>query len=436
MALTDKQIQALKPKASPASYADGHGLALMVSPDGSKWWRWRYRFGGKQNNLGFGAYPGVSLADARAQRETYRAVVAQGINPSEQRKTEADDRKITEANTFRKVALEWHRIKSTPSAPNAKAKRKVWTDQTTKETLRRLEGDLFPILGGLPIAEITTAQILRALRAVEDRGAPETAKKCLQHVTLIFKYAVQESYRKDNPARECEGALVPVESTPMPATKDPARLGEILRAIDGYKGTSVVRAILKLSPLLFQRPNEMQKMRWSQIDLEAKEWRFVTSKTKVEHIVPLCSQAVAILSELQPYTGHREFVLPGIRHHNKPVSENTVNAALRNLGIDDQTGHGFRATARTILDEKIGVRVDFSEHQLAHAVKDPNGRSYNRTSFLDQRHAMMQYWGDYLDNLRDHGGSVPMIKWPAYLAAREKEREAEINVVPIKSRAA
>ncbi len=409
MALTDKQIQAFKSKASQASYADGHGLALMVSPDGSKWWRWRYRFGGKQNNLGFGAYPGVSLADARAQRETYRAALAQGINPSEQRKTEADDRKLTEANTFKKVALEWHKVKSTPSAPTAKVKRKVWTDQTTKETLRRLEGDLFPVLGGLPIAEITTAQILRALRAIEERGAPETAKKCLQHVTLIFKYAVQESYLRVNPARECEGALVPVIATPMPAITDPVALGEMLRAIEGYKGTAVVRAILKLSPLLFQRPNEMQKMRWCQIDFEAKEWRFITSKTNVDHIVPLCAQAIAILIELLPYTGHREFVFPGVRHHDKPVSENTVNAALRNLGITDQTGHGFRATARTLLDEVLKFRVDIIEQQLAHAVKDPNGRSYNRTTFLADRHKLMQAWADYLDALRIGGNVVPLV---------------------------
>lgn len=405
--LSDVAIRKAKPgvhpkhgeTGKPYKLADSGGLYLEVSPAGGKLWRWKYRIGGKEKRLALGAYPDVTLADARERHAEARRLLAAGIDPSEQRKAERVARVKAAANTFEAVGRELLPIRAKKLTPGSVVRER-----------RLLERDLFPHIGRRPIAEVTAPELLAALRKIEARGAVETAHRARMLAAHVFRYAIQTTRAARNPAADLVGALSQPESTHFAAVTEPAEVGALLRAIHGYTGTPVVEAALKLAPLVFVRPGELRRARWADIDLEAGEWRYIASKKGNAHIVPLSEQAVAILRELHPLTCRAEFVFPSVRDRDRPMSENTVNAALRRLGFDGDTmtGHGFRAMARTVLDEVLGFRPDFIEHQLAHAVRDPNGRAYNRTAHLPERRKMMQAWADYLDALRTESNVVPI----------------------------
>jgi integrase len=278
----------------------------------------------------------------------------------------------------------------------------TWVDYHGDRILRRLERDIFPWIGHRPISEITAQELLSVIRRIEARGAVETAHRARSNCGQVFRYAVATGRAERDPSGDLKGAIPPAKGGHMAATTDPKHLSEILRAMDGYEGTLIVKCALRLAPLVFVRPGELRKAEWADIDLEAAEWRYLVTKTQTQHIVPLCAQALAILKEIQPLTGRGRYVFPGGRSIARPMSENAILAAMRRMGIakEEMSGHGFRAVARTILDEVLGVRPDFIEHQLAHAVKDPNGRAYNRTAHLSERRKMMQQWADYLDGLK------------------------------------
>lgn len=399
MPLTDTAIRNAKPGTKPVKLFDERGLFLLVSPSGGKWWRFKYRFNGKEKQLSLGVYPDVSLKDARDRRDNARKLIASGTDPSENRKAQKSARADRAANSFEVVAREWYAKYSA-----------TWAKNHGNRIIRRFERDIFPWIGGRPIAEITAPELLTVARRIEDRGALETAHRALGNCGQVFRYAVATGRAERDPSGDLRGALPPVKGEHFAATTDPKRVGEILRALDGYQGTLTVRCALRLAPLVFVRPGELRKAEWGDIDLDAAEWRYTVTKTNTPHIVPLSRQAVDILRELQPLTGRGQFVFPGARGNGRPMSDNAILAAMRRMGIgkEDMSGHGFRAVARTILDEVLGVRPDYIEHQLAHAVRDPNGRAYNRTAHLPERRVMMQQWADYLDKLKAGAEIIPL----------------------------
>jgi integrase len=399
MPLTDTSIRNAKPSEKSIRLYDSHGLYLEVSPAGGKWFRLKYRFDGRENRMSLGVYPDVSLKDARVRRDEARKLLASGVNPSENRKAQKSARADGMANSFEVVSREWF-AKHSPT----------WAANHSSGILSRLERDVFPWIGSHPIADITAPDILTVVRRIESRGALETAHRTLSNCGQVCRYAIATGRATHNPAADLRGALPPVKGEHLAATTDPKRVAEILRAMGGYEGTLTVRCALRLAPLLFVRPGELRKAEWEDIDLENAEWRFTVSKTHTSHIVPLSTQALEILHELKPLTGRGRFVFPGARSNQRPMSDNAILAALRRMGIpkDEMSGHGFRAVARTILDEVLGVRPDFIEHQLAHAVRDPNGRAYNRTAHLPERRKMMQLWSDYLDKLKAMPEVIPM----------------------------
>lgn len=389
--LTPSTVANAKAKATPYMLPDGGGMFLLVNPDGSRWWRFRYhRPGtGKRNMLSLGTFPEISLRRAREKREEARKLVADGVDPGEQRKAAA----IADADTFEAVAREWFAKYSTRWAPSHASK-----------VLRRLERDVFPHIGHAPIGKLNAPTVLAALRHIESRGAIETAHRALQNCGQVLRYAVATGRANADVTRDLRGSLTPTTGGHFASITDPDRIGELLRGIDGFTGMYQVAAALKLAPLVFVRPGELRHAEWAEIDLDAAEWNIPAAKMKMRepHLVPLSEQAVAILRDLQPFTGAGRYVFPGARDRKKPLSNMAMNAAFKRMGYDGQTftAHGFRAMARTILDERLGFRPDYIEHQLAHAVKDANGRAYNRTSFLSERRKMMQAWADYLDTLR------------------------------------
>jgi integrase len=391
MPLTDVVIRSAKPTTKAIKLYDSGGLYLEVSPSGGKWWRLKYRFSGKENRISLGVYPETTLRAARERRDTERKLLAEGIDPSKSRKTEKSAQANRAANSFEQVAREWF-AKFSPSWAPAHAARKI----------RLFERDIFPWIGQQPIAEITAPELLSVLHRIEKRGVSETERRALVSCGQVFRYAVASGRAERDPSGDLRGALPPVKGEHFAAITEPGSLATILRAFEGYNGTLPVRCALRLMPLLFVRPGELRKAEWSQIDLDAAEWRYMVTKTQTEHIVPLSRQAVAILHELYPLTGNGHFVFPSARSNTRPMSDNAILVAMRTMEIakDVTTGHGFRATARTILDEVLGVRTDLIEHQLAHRVKDPNGRAYNRTAFLPERREMMQTWADFLDQLK------------------------------------
>ena len=391
MPLTDVVIRSAKPTTKAIKLYDSGGLYLEVSPSGGKWWRLKYRFNGKENRISLGVYPETTLRAARDRRDSERKLLAEGIDPSKSRKTEKSAQANRAANSFEQVAREWF-AKFSPSWAPAHAARKI----------RLFERDIFPWIGQKPIAEINAPELLSVLHRIEKRGVSETERRALVSCGQVFRYAVASGRAERDPSGDLRGALPPVKGEHFAAITEPDSLATILRAFEGYNGTLPVRCALRLMPLLFVRPGELRKAEWSQIDLDAAEWRYMVTKTQTEHIVPLSRQAVAILRELYPLTGNGNFVFPSARSNTRPMSDNAILAAMRTMEIakDVTTGHGFRATARTILDEVLGVRTDLIEHQLAHRVKDPNGRAYNRTAFLPERREMMQTWADFLDQLK------------------------------------
>lgn len=394
MPLSDVAIRTAKPREKPYKLADGGGMYLEISPSGGKWWRLKYRFDGKEKRLSLGTYPEVGLKEARVKREDLRRLLAAGVDPGENRRAAKAARAEALANSFEVVAREWF-AKYSPR----------WAPSHADKLIQRLERDIFPWLGSRPIADLTAADLLETLQRIEDRGALETAHRAKQNCSQVFRYAVATRRAERDPTVDLKGALPPVVRTHFAAITDPKAVGAMLRKLETYKGHFVTRSALMLAPLLFVRPGELRAAEWADIDLEAGEWRYLVSKTKTQHVVPLARQAVEVLRELQALTGGGRYVFPGTRTSTKPMSEAAISAALKRLGIPntEMNPHGFRAMARTILDEVLGVRPDYIEHQLAHAVRDPNGRAYNRTAHLPERRKMMQQWADYLDSLKAGG---------------------------------
>lgn len=394
----------VEPTNGPYKLADEKGLYLLVSDTG-RYWRFNYRYQGKQKTLALGVYPDTSLADAREKHAEARKFLAKDIDPAGVKKAQKSASAELNANSFEVVAREWYQKKSA-----------TWAPSNAVKVIARLENDIFPWLGKAPIASITAPKLLEVLRRIEARGAIETAHRARSECGQIFRYAIATGRVERDVAADLSGALTPVVHRHFAALTDPKAIGELLRAIDGYRGTFPVKCALQLAPLVFLRPGELRQAEWNDFDLDAATWTVPASIRKQSmaakrdpkntHIVPLSRQAVAILNELHPLTGHGRLLFPGLRDHDRPMSENTVNAALQRLGFDTQndiTGHGFRAMARTVLDEVLEVPPHIVEQQLAHAVKDPLGRAYNRTAHMPQRRELMQRWADYLDEIKQGG---------------------------------
>jgi integrase len=388
--LSPSAVQNAKPKQKPYKLTDERGMYLLVKPDGARWWRIDYRrpASGKRNTLSLGTFPDVSLKMARQRRDDARTLLADGIDPGDKRKAE----KTADADSFEAVAREWF------------AKHKPhWAESHSSKVIRRLERDMFPWIGAKPVASLKPLDVLSVLRRIESRSV-ETAHRMQQVSGQVFRYAVATGRADADVTRDLRGSLTPWKPGVFAAITEPERVGELLRAIDAFTGTFPTACALKIAPLVFVRPGELRHAEWTEFDLDAAEWNIPALKMKMRtpHLVPLSSQVIEILRELWELTGSGRYLFPGARDRKKPLSNMTLNAALRRMGFDQDTmtTHGFRAMARTILDEQLGYRTEYIEHQLAHAVKDANGRSYNRTSFLPERRKMMQGWADYLDTLK------------------------------------
>jgi len=398
--LTDTKLKALKVQDASYRMADSNGLCIEVRPTGAKVWRYRYRINDKASMVTIGEYPAVSLQQARTERDKLRAMVKAGTNPAHAQRAARAANVERNANTFGAIGLEYL----------AKREREGITAHSVERDRRALETYLAPIYDS-PISDVTAPMLLAALRKLEQRGVIETTHRARALAGRVFKYAIATGRGERNPAADLTGALERLQVRHFPSVTKPEQIGALLRALHSYQGSVVTQAALKLAPLVFVRPGELRHAKWEDIDLDAAEWRYMVTKTKTQHIVPLSTQAVAILRELHPYTKRSAYVFPSERTASRPMSENTINAALRGMGYDrdTMTGHGFRAMARTLLDEVLGFRPDYIEHQLAHTVKDPLGRAYNRTTHLPERTKMMQAWSDYLDALRDDSGKVVSI---------------------------
>ncbi len=403
MPLTDVKVRNAKPGEKQKKLSDSDGMYLLLTPQGGKCWRLKYRFNGKEKVLALGTYPEVSLAEAREKRDIARKQVAAGIDPGEVRKAQKAAKVAGYENSFEMVAREWHGKFA-----------KTWSKVHADTIMDRLTKEIFPWLGNLPVDEIKAPELLKVLRRMESRGALDTAHRVRNHCSNVFRYAIATGRADRDPAADLRGALPPVKYGHMAAPTDPKDIAPLLRAIDGFQGSFVVKCAMQLAPMLFVRPGELRAAEWSEIDLDAAEWNIPAErmKMKVAHLVPLSQQALEILKALHPLTGNSKYVFPCHRSPLRCMSENAVNAGLRRLGFEKSeiTGHGFRAMARTILDEVLQVRPDFIEHQLAHAVKDPNGRAYNRTAHLVERRKMMQTWSDYLDGLKTGAKVIPITK--------------------------
>ncbi len=389
--LTDLALRRAKPAVKTQKLFDGGGLYLEISPKDGRWWRLKYRFEGKEKRLALGVYPDVPLALARQRREDARQLLARGVDPGVHRKAAAQAKADLGANTFEITAREW-------------LAKRDWVPRYAVKVVAWMENDVFPWIGSRPVGELTAPDFLRVARRIEERGAIESAHRIMQNCGQIMRYAIATGRAERNPVADLRGALAPAPERNHAAVVDPIELGELLRALHSYRGTIVVQTALKLAPVVFVRPGELRQAEWTEIDLDAGLWSIPGSKMKMRqaHLVPLSRQAVQLLRQLHPLTGRGQYVFTGGRSVKRPMSEAAVLAALRVMGFDKDrvTGHGFRATARTLLDEVLGYRPDIIEHQLAHAVRDPNGRAYNRTTHLSDRIRMMQEWADYLDGLR------------------------------------
>jgi integrase len=390
---SDPSIRKLKPEGKPyrVPCVTGHGLCMEISPSGGKLWRLRYRFEGKAKLLALGAYPAVGLADARQRRDEARKLLANGVDPGAAKKAQKAAKAERAANSFEVIAREWF-----------EKKRGEWAKSHADKIIDRLSRDIFPWIGGKPVAEITAPAVLEVLRRIEGRGAVDTAHRAKSDISQVIRYAIATARAERDPCPDLRGALPTPKGKHYAATTTPAQAGELLRAFDGFKGSLIVKTALLLAPLVFVRPGELRQAEWSGIDLDKGEWRYLVTKTKTDQLVPLARQAVALLRELHPLTGHGRYIFPG-RDPQRPMSEAAINAALRRLGFDTKTeitGHGFRAMARTLLAEELHQRPEVIEHQLAHKVPDTLGTAYNRTKFIQERTVMMQVWADYLDNLK------------------------------------
>jgi integrase len=399
MPLSDTAIRTAKPGPKPIKKTDGGGLYLLLNPNGSRWWRFDYRFDGRRKTLSMGTYPDTGLKDAREKRDVARKLLAAGVDPGEQRKAAKAAGEERAANSFAVIAAEWLALQKTRMAV-ATLEKAQWT----------FDEQVNPWIGNRPIAEIEAPELLKVLRRIEERGAHETAHRTKQRCGQVFRYAISTGRAKHDPTADLRGALAPVVSTSRAAITDPAKVGDLLRAIDAYQGSPVTKCALRLAPLVFVRPGELRKAEWSEIDLDGAQWRIPATKMKMreEHIVPLAQQSIEILRELLPLTGRGQYVFPSCRGTARTMSENTVNAALRYMGFDKETmtGHGFRAMASTRLNE-MGWTPDVIERQLAHAERNKVRAAYNRAQYLDERTRMMQAWAEYLDGLRTGAAVMP-----------------------------
>jgi integrase len=400
MPLSDTTIKNAKPLPDKSyKLPDEKGMYLLVHKNGSKYFRLDYRFTNKRKTLALGIYPDTTLKQAREKLYTAKKQIADGIDPSENRKAIKASRAESALNDFEVIAREWG-IKKVDQ----------WEEKNNRSK-RMLERNIFPWIGNKPINEILPKEIMDCLRRIEDRGTIETAHRTLQLCGQVFRYAVATGRTHRDITPDLRGALPPSKGSNFSSITDPKLVAPLLNAINTYSGSFIVKSALQLAPLVFVRPGELRQAEWADIDLETKEWRYLVTKTKTPHIVPLSKQAIEILSNIYPLTGNGRFVFPSARTPNgsRAMSDVALLAALRRMGIekDEMTVHGFRAMARTILDEILGFRPDFIEHQLAHAVRDANGRAYNRTSHLAERHKMMQAWSDYLDGLMKNAIILP-----------------------------
>jgi len=415
MKLTDLECRNAKAGTKVKKLSDGKALYLFITPNGCKSWRFKFRLNGKEQLFTIGRLQEYGLSAARAEVEDARELVKQGINPTAERNRKKLEKAKVASNTYEVVARQWFE------------KFHDGNSKYDEQVLKRQEEDIFPVIGDMPIADVEPQMLLKAVRRAENRGAIESARRLLQKCGQIFRYSVACGYSKSDISRDLKGALPPVVTEHHAAITDPDELAGLLRAMDSCGGSPVTEIALQLSAMLFLRPGALRHIEWPDLELEdarldvpeermkprrSKKKKKVqvtkenTKKTKTQaktHIVPLSRQAVALLRELKAITGGGRYIFPSVRTSARPMSENTLSAALCRIGYsgEDMTPHGFRATARTILDEVLGVRVDLIEHQLGHIVKDPNGRAYNRTTFLPHREQMMQLWADYLDSLKN-----------------------------------
>ena len=400
MPLTDKQVKATQPAEKDYKLSDEKGMFLHVTKSGARYWRLKYRYQGKEKLLALGVYPEISLKQARQRRDEARQLLSEGIDPSAKKHADKHTAETINQNSFELIAREWFKVKLTDK-----------TEGHQRRVLRALEQDLFPSLGKHPISQITAPQLLDTLRKIEERGAVETAHRSKQITGQIFRYAIATGRTDRDISADLKGALTPPKKKHFAALTEPRDVGRLMLAIDQFPGTPVVKAALQLSALWFCRPGELRHLEWNQINWDERRIEITAEKTHQAHIIPLSKQAIAILEALHPLTSRSRYVFPSARGASRPLSENAVRVALRSMGYDNNshTPHGFRATARTLLDEVLNYRVEWIEQQLAHAVKDANGRAYNRTKHLTQRTEMMQKWADYLDQLRIQAASGNVI---------------------------
>lgn len=394
MALTAIQVKNARATDKPIKLSDGGGLFLLVQPNGARYWRLAYRFAGKQKTLALGVYPDVSVLDARERREKARRLLADGVDPGEHRKSTKTMRIGLAANTFEAIGREWY-AKTAPAL----------ADSTRGKLLKYLDGDVFPIIGNRPIAELAARDLLTVIKRIEGRGAVDVARRMHNVCGRIFRYAVGHGLSTRDPSRDIElkDILPPADVRHHASVTDPKAAAELLRAIDGFTGSFATRCALRLAPLVFVRPGELRHAEWTEFDFDKSEWRIPAGKMKMkeQHIVPLANQAAAILREIQALTGGGRYVFPGERTRERPMSENTINAALRRMGYtkEEMTGHGFRSMASTLLHE-LGLPHAVIERQLAHGERNKVSAAYNYAEYLPERRKMMQLWADYLDKLK------------------------------------
>jgi len=394
--LNDTRVRSAKSREKAFKLSDERGLFLLVMPTGSRLWRLKYRVNGREKLISLGAYPDVTLKRAREKRDAARRLIADGIDPSVQRKAE----RAALAQSFEGVAKEWLELQTKSLAP-----------ETISILTARLDSGLYPYIGSRPISAITAQEVLSALRRIESRGRHETAHRVRALAGRVFRYAVATGRAQHDVAADLIGALAPVKSKNFASVIDPVRVGELMRAIHGYSGHPVTALALKLAPLVFVRPGELRAAEWTEFDLVNAEWRIPGERMKMgePHVVPLSRQALAILHELQPLARGGKYLFPSLRTRDRPMSDNTINAALRRMGYtsEEQTGHGFRSMASTLLNEQ-GFPPDVIELQLAHTERNKVRAAYNKAQRLPERRKMMQAWADYLDGLRAGGNVVPL----------------------------
>ncbi len=389
--ITDTAIRNAKPQEKPYKLFDGRGLYLLVKPAG-KYFRFDYRFQGKRKTLALGVYPDVSLAQARDRLNEARRLIADGVDPGEQRKeAKALEASLT-TNNFEAVARDWF-----------EKKHEEWVESHAETVITRLENNVFPMIGSRAVSEITAPELLGVLRVMEARGAKELARRVKHICGQVFRYAIACGLAERDPSADLRGALASPKKKPMATITDPKQVGALLRAISGYQGHLATKCALRFAPLVFVRPGELRHAEWTEFDLDQAEWKIPAEKMKMKrpHIVPLSRQAIAVLRDIAPVTGRGRYVFPSLRTGDRPMSDNTVNAALRRMGYakEDMTGHGFRGMASTLLHEKNGWRSDVIERQLAHVEKNSVKAAYNYAEYLTERREMMQVWADYLDTL-------------------------------------